>query len=325
MPGLASLEVSTWVAAVYSLVLLAVAYGIDAMARKASHALEARQNPGFTYHAETDAWLCPEDEWLWPKSFDPDERITRYQAPAHVCQSCLKVSTCTEGGGGREITRKVDPWPASEAARFHRGIACTITVLAIVWPIAWLLSFPPPLDAVVLSLVLALVIGGSLPLWMFLRRSPIDPTGVLQRDSDANVLERQQQAFAYTVRTSTYWSEKRIAAERLAEEGRKLREQREATRKTDAVLAAERVKDDRRLARLQARLQGRRQDRRATTDTGCATDVVGHTTATGAAGATGTTGAAAAGPARAAGPRLSRKERRAAERQAQLDQIGSFT
>ena len=30
-----------------------------------------------------------------------------------------------------EVSRQVDPWPHSEAGRFHRGIACAIAGLAI--------------------------------------------------------------------------------------------------------------------------------------------------------------------------------------------------
>lgn len=252
MSPVASMQPMTWVAAVYSLVLLAAAYGIDYMARRASHALERRQNPGFVYHEDNDAWLCPEDEWLWPKSFDPENRVMRYQAPAHVCGTCLKVSTCTIGGGGREVIREVDPWPASEAARFHRGIACTVTAMAIIWPIASLLSMPPMLDAIVLALVLALVIGASVPLWLFLRRSPADPTGVLHRDADTNAADRQRSAAAYLARTSTYWSEKRRAAERVAALDEEIEAQHRENRRNVRTAEREIAADARRVSRVRA-------------------------------------------------------------------------
>lgn len=286
MPSVASMEAMTWIAAVYSLVLLGVAYGIDILARNASKAMELRHNPGFDYHEENDAYTCPEDEWLWPKSYDPGNRVMRYQAPASVCNNCLKVTTCTSGGGGREIQRHLDPWPASESARFHRGIACTVTVLAVVWPIAALLSIPPALDTIVLSLVLVVVVGFALPLWKFLRRSPVDPTGVLLRNADANVLAREREAAAFAARTSTYWSEKRLAAERLAATGAQLRAQRAELAKVNQKIAKEASKDARRLARI------------SSNGSHCDTE-----------------------PQQ---PRMSRSERKAAQKQAELEQIGSF-
>ena len=30
----------------------------------------------FRYHADHDAWQCPQDQWLWPTSFDPENRVT---------------------------------------------------------------------------------------------------------------------------------------------------------------------------------------------------------------------------------------------------------
>lgn len=308
MPAGWLLESMTWVAVAYSLVLLGVAYGIDFMARRASQALERRRNPGFVYHEDNDAWLCPEDEWLLPKSFDPDNRVMRYQAPPSVCNTCLKVSTCSVGGGGREVTREIDPWPASEAARFHRGIACTVTGLAIVWPVATLLSMPPMVDAVVLSLVLVLIIGASLPLWTFLRRSPVDPTGVLTRSADANVLERKRSAAAYAGRTANYRSQRIAAAEQLAELGRQLRAEREADRKVDAAFARERTKDAKRLARMRS-ADASHCDHDEPTNIAAETSFVAEEPA----------------PKRTKEPRLSRKERAEAKRAQELDQIGSFT
>ena len=78
---------------------------------------------GFAYDATHDHWLCPEDEQLWPHEFDRARRLVRYRARAHVCNACPSKRRCTDSDHGREIVRPLDPWPHSEAGRFHRVIA----------------------------------------------------------------------------------------------------------------------------------------------------------------------------------------------------------
>lgn len=211
MEWLAALSPATWFAIGYGLLLLAAAYGIDILARRAGRSLEGNQRGGFTYHEDHDAWLCPEDQWLWPHSFDPENRVMRYRASPSVCNACPVKDTCTFSNGGREIRRHVDPWPASEAARFHRGIACTVTVLAVAWPVATILTGPPTADVIILAGVILGIALAALPLWSHLRRTPVDPTGILSRSSDENATERQAAAAAYTSRRTTYRSD-RLAA-----------------------------------------------------------------------------------------------------------------
>ena len=67
------------------------------------------QTGGFTYHADHDAWQCPKDEWLWPTSFDPANRVMRYRARPAVCNTCPVKADCTSSPHGREISRHVDP------------------------------------------------------------------------------------------------------------------------------------------------------------------------------------------------------------------------
>src|SRR5215208_4445398 len=76
---------------------------------------------GFEYSEEYDAWLCPEGEHLLPHEFDHERRLVRYRAKAHVCNASDE---------GREIVRPLDPWPHSEAGRFHRVISLMLVVLA---------------------------------------------------------------------------------------------------------------------------------------------------------------------------------------------------
>jgi hypothetical protein len=84
---------------------------------------------GFTYDADHDRWECPEGEHLWPHEFDRELRLVRYRARAHVCNSCPSKSRCTDSDQGREIARPIDPWPHSEAGRFHRVIALLMIAL----------------------------------------------------------------------------------------------------------------------------------------------------------------------------------------------------
>ena len=161
-----------WLACGYAVMLLAFAYSIDALARRASRTSRMSATAGFVFHEDHDAWLCPQDQWLWPTSFDPDHRVMRYRASPTVCNACPVKATCTSSAAGREIVRPVDPWPASEAARFHRGIACAVAVMAVVWPIGMALSRPPAADLLVLLGVTLIVAAAALPLFSHLRSTP---------------------------------------------------------------------------------------------------------------------------------------------------------
>ena len=98
---------------VYAVFLLLAAYGLDLMAKRTSRHTAGWRSGSFTYHEDHDAWVCPEDQWLWPQSFDPDNRVMRYRANPTVCNNCPVKDTCTTSDSGREISRNVDPWPHS--------------------------------------------------------------------------------------------------------------------------------------------------------------------------------------------------------------------
>jgi hypothetical protein len=85
---------------------------------------------GFAYDSTHDNWLCPEGEQLWPHEFDRELRLVRYRARPHVCNSCASKPRCTDSDHGREIVRPLDPWPHSEAGRFHRVIALLLIALS---------------------------------------------------------------------------------------------------------------------------------------------------------------------------------------------------
>lgn len=188
---MADLSASVWLATSYATFLLLVAFGVDFLARRTASSSSAWRTGGFTYHGDHDAWLCPQDQWLWPQSFDPDNRVMRYRASPSVCNACPVKSTCTTSGNGREVSRSVDSWPASEAERFHRGIACAIVVLALAWPAATLLTVRSWPEAIVLTTTVVVLAAASWPLWSHLRRSPAGfPVQVRIQSLDESVAAR---------------------------------------------------------------------------------------------------------------------------------------
>lgn len=85
---------------------------------------------GFTYDETRDHWVCPEGEQLWPHELDRERRLVRYRARALVCNACHAKERCTDSDRGREVVRPLDPWPHSEAGRFHRMIALLLVALS---------------------------------------------------------------------------------------------------------------------------------------------------------------------------------------------------
>jgi hypothetical protein len=110
----------------YGLLLAAIALGLDALARHSHRRSELYRTAGFTYFRHLDAWECPEGEQLHRIDTDVSQRLARYRARAQVCNACPRKGVCTDSDSGREVTRPLDPWPHSEAGRFHRGIAVAI-------------------------------------------------------------------------------------------------------------------------------------------------------------------------------------------------------
>lgn len=86
---------------------------------------------GFTYDEQQDHWECPEGQHLWPHEFDHERRLVRYRAKPHICNHCPRKDACTDSDHGREIVRPLDPWPHSEAGRFHRGLSLMLVGLAL--------------------------------------------------------------------------------------------------------------------------------------------------------------------------------------------------
>jgi hypothetical protein len=106
------------------------AFGLEWLSAHTHRRSLRYRTAGFTYDRAQDHWKCPEGEHLWPHEFDHERRLVRYRAKAHVCNGCPRKAACTDSDRGREIVRPLDPWPHSEAGRFHRTISLLMIALA---------------------------------------------------------------------------------------------------------------------------------------------------------------------------------------------------
>lgn len=198
---------SVWLVAGYALVLVAIAWGFDAMAKRVSKQAARWRTGNFVYRPDHDAWVCPQDHWLWPTSFDPQHRVMRYRALPVVCNSCPVKSTCTTSDHGREINREIDPWPHSDAGRFHRGIACFVAALGVIMPLAMLIGRHSAIDLLILGGAAALVVIAGLPLARHLWNSPSNAPEYLPHrtgleDQVAVAIDR------YSTRWGSDWAQK---------------------------------------------------------------------------------------------------------------------
>ena len=156
------MHVEVFLAAGYAAFLLCVAVGLDLLARY-SHVRSLRyRNAGFTYHPAHDAWICPEDQILTRTETDHELRLVRYRARSQICNHCPVKNDCTDSEHGREVVRAMDPWPHSEAGRFHRGISVVVALIAALILAAETLRNHAPLELAVLGATLVVV---ALTLW----------------------------------------------------------------------------------------------------------------------------------------------------------------
>ena len=118
-------------AAGYALALIAGAFLLEWLSAHTHRRSLRFRTAGFDYDPATDSWVCPEGEALWPHEFDRERRIVRYRAKPQICNACHRKHACTDSDRGREITRPLDPWPHSEAGRFHRTLSAVMVVLGL--------------------------------------------------------------------------------------------------------------------------------------------------------------------------------------------------
>ena len=119
----------TLLAAVYAGFLITGAFCLEWLSAHTHRRALRFRTAGFRYEPDHDFWQCPEGEQLWPHEYDRERRLIRYRARPQVCNACPVKERCTDSNEGREIVRPLDPWPHSEAGRFHRVIALVLVCL----------------------------------------------------------------------------------------------------------------------------------------------------------------------------------------------------
>jgi hypothetical protein len=166
-----------FLAAGYAAFLLCVAVGLDLLARH-SHARSLRyRTAGFTYHPTHDAWICPEDQVLTRSETDQERRLVRYRARPQICNHCPAKTDCTDSEHGREVVRAMDPWPHSEAGRFHRAISLCVALVAGLILAAEILRNHAPAELAVLGGALVVVALTFRHLYSAFRTTPANFPG----------------------------------------------------------------------------------------------------------------------------------------------------
>ena len=153
---MSSVDTEVALASGYALFLLAVAGGIDLLARHSHQRSTRYRTAGFRFHAHLDAWECPEGQHLWLHEHDHERRLLRYRGKPQVCNACPRKEACTDSDEGREIVSFLDDWPRLEAGRFHRVFAATLVALAALIAVAALARHHDPPELAVLGTVFIL-------------------------------------------------------------------------------------------------------------------------------------------------------------------------
>jgi len=161
-----------FLAAGYAVFLLGVALGLDLLARHSHARSERYRTAGFAYHPTHDAWICPEDQILMRSEVDHERRLIRYRGRPQICNHCPAKAECTDSDSGREVVRAMDPWPHSEAGRFHRGISLAVALIAGLILAAEAYRNHAPLELAVLGAMLVVVALASWHLHSAFRATP---------------------------------------------------------------------------------------------------------------------------------------------------------
>jgi hypothetical protein len=156
----------------YAAALLASAFALEWLSAHTHRRALRHRTAGFSYDERLDVWECPEGTHLWPHETDRELRLVRYRAKAHVCNGCPRKAACTDSDRGREIVRPLDPWPHSEAGRFHRGLALMLVALGAMILVVAGVRHPEPSAALILGVLLLASAASARALWLDFRRHP---------------------------------------------------------------------------------------------------------------------------------------------------------
>lgn len=167
------METEVILAAGYAIALIVAAGVLEGLSRHANRRSQAFRTGGFEYDKHHDYWVCQQGEQLWPAEFDREKRLVRYRAKSSACRTCAVKHLCTDSDQ-REVTRAIDPWPHSEAGRFHRGIAVMVAGLAVFVLIVELARNHAPVD---LALLVPVFAGAGYATWWLGRDLLRTPSG----------------------------------------------------------------------------------------------------------------------------------------------------
>src|SRR5215216_6362565 len=142
----------------YAAFLVASALALEWLSAHTHRRALRYRTAGFTYDETQDHWECPEGQQLRPHEFDHERRLVRYRAKAHICNGCPRKDSCTDSDDGREVVRPLDPWPHSEAGRFHRAIAVMLVALALFVLVVGAARNHAPAEAALLLALMASVL-----------------------------------------------------------------------------------------------------------------------------------------------------------------------
>ena len=158
------MSVEVLLAAAYAELLIVSAFALEWLSAHTHRRALRFRTAGFTYDPASDHWQCPEGQHLWPHEIDRHHRLARYRAKAHICNRCPRKAACTDSDRGREIVRPLDPWPHSEAGRFHRVLALLLVGLGILILVVEVARHHRPAETVLL--LAALAIGALAARWL---------------------------------------------------------------------------------------------------------------------------------------------------------------
>ncbi len=170
--GAAAMSLEALLATAYAAFLMLAATGLDLLARHSHRRAGRYRTAGFTFRPDLDLWDCPEGQQLRRVDTDHRRRLAHYRASPAVCNACPVKSECTDSDHGRQITQALDPWPHSEAGRFHRGVGVVLVVLAAVIAGLALIRSQGTAEAVVLATVLGIAAATAGRLLGDFRRTP---------------------------------------------------------------------------------------------------------------------------------------------------------
>jgi|SRR5215475_4783485 len=140
------LHLEVFLALIYALFLMGVAFLLEFLARHSQKRSERYQHSGFIYFGDLDYWECPAGQQLVHLDTNHERRVKRYRAPASACNSCSLRLNCTDSDSGRLLEMRLDDRIESELCRFHRGISLALLVLATVILLAETFRYSQPYD-----------------------------------------------------------------------------------------------------------------------------------------------------------------------------------